>query len=145
LSLAKKDIIELIPHGPSMCLLDSVLNWDTKQIQCMATSHRDINNPLRNKNELSSLCGIEYAAQSMAVHGALLNESRTRSEGLLLSVKDILLKVQRLDNISHDLIFDTKILMADDNMFNYEFKVTANNSNLLTGKASVFYTGKEIL
>ncbi|MGV7220116.1 MAG: 3-hydroxylacyl-ACP dehydratase [Nitrospinales bacterium] len=145
MSLTKDDIIELIPHGPSMCLLDSVVNWDTIQIQCLATSHRNIDNPLRNKNELSSLSGIEYAAQSMAVHGALLNKKRARNEGLLLSVKDIFLKVQRLDNISFNLIFDSKILMADDNMFNYEFKVSANNNNLLTGKASVFYTGKEIL
>jgi hypothetical protein len=35
--------------------------------------------------------------------------------------------------------------MADDSMFNYEFKVTANNNDLLAGKASVFYTGKELL
>jgi predicted hotdog family 3-hydroxylacyl-ACP dehydratase len=128
-----------------MCLIDSVLNWDESQIQCIATSHRETNNPLRERNELSSLCGIEYAAQSMAVHGALLYENRARIEGLLLTVKDVLLKVQRLDNISHALIFDSKILMADDNMFNYEFRVTANNNDLITGKASVFYTGKELL
>jgi predicted hotdog family 3-hydroxylacyl-ACP dehydratase len=145
LSLNKEDIIELIPHGKSMCLLNSVITWDENQIQCTAISHRQSNNPLRNRNELSAICGVEYAAQSMAVHGALLKKSRARSEGLLLTVKNILLKVQRLDNISHDLIFDSKILMADDNMFIYEFKVTGGISELLSGKASVFYTGKEIL
>lgn len=145
MSLAKEDIARLIPHGKSMCLLHSVIEWDDGQILCTATSHRDINNPLRNKNGLSSLCGIEYAAQSMALHGALLNKNRIKIQGLLLSVKDIQLMVQRLDNIPHDLIFDSKILMADDNMFSYDFSVTANERSLLVGKASVFYTGKEIL
>ena len=145
MSIAREDIVRLIPHGKSMCLLNSVMDWDDEQIKCSATSHRDINNPLRNKTELSSLCGIEYAAQSMAVHGALLNKKKAKIQGLLLSIKDIQLMVQRLDNIPHDLIFYSKILMADDNIFSYKFSVTANKKYLLVGKASVFYTGKEIL
>ncbi len=61
-----------IPHQGSMCLLDAVLRWDTQHVACSATSHGDPSNPLRQFGRLGAACGIEYAAQAMAVHGALL-------------------------------------------------------------------------
>ncbi|SCC92600.1 putative 3-hydroxylacyl-(Acyl carrier protein) dehydratase-like protein [Thiomonas sp. X19] len=63
-----------IPHQGSMCLLDAVLRWDAQHIVCSATSHRDASNPLRQFDRLGAACGIEYAAQAMAVHGALVAE-----------------------------------------------------------------------
>ena len=63
-----------IPHQGSMCLLDAVLRWDTQHVACSATSHGDPSNPLRQFGRLGAACGIEYAAQAMAVHGALLAE-----------------------------------------------------------------------
>ena len=69
--LADQEMIaKLIPHTGSMCLLDGVLERDTQRIRCVSSSHRDTDNPLRSGDELSALCGIEYAAQVMAVHGA---------------------------------------------------------------------------
>ena len=61
----------MIPHTGAMCLLDGVLQWDTSTIQCVSRSHRDAHNPLRIDGRLPTLCGIEYAAQAMAVHGGL--------------------------------------------------------------------------
>ena len=74
-----------IPHQGSMCLLDAVLAWDSGQIHCRASSHRQPDNPLRAAARLGAACGIEYAAQAMAVHGALLapsdrSDSRVRNE-----------------------------------------------------------------
>jgi predicted hotdog family 3-hydroxylacyl-ACP dehydratase len=54
-----------------MCLLDRVVHWDSQRIHCRASSHRSADNPLRSRDQLSAACGIEYAAQAMAVHGAL--------------------------------------------------------------------------
>jgi len=59
-----------------MCLLERVSAWDTHQIRCEANSHRASDNPLRAHGRLGAACGIEYAAQAMAMHGALLAEAR---------------------------------------------------------------------
>ena len=65
-----------IPHQGSMCLLDYVEAWDRERIRCRASSHRAADNPLRAYGRLGAACGIEYAAQAMAVHGALLAPPR---------------------------------------------------------------------
>jgi predicted hotdog family 3-hydroxylacyl-ACP dehydratase len=64
-------IRELIPHAGTMCLLERVVGCDQTSIRCETRSHQNDNNPLRYKGRLSSVCGIEYAAQAMALHGAL--------------------------------------------------------------------------
>jgi predicted hotdog family 3-hydroxylacyl-ACP dehydratase len=55
-----------------MCLLDEVTGWDTERISCRTSTHRAADNPLRAHGQLGIACGIEYAAQAMAAHGALL-------------------------------------------------------------------------
>ncbi len=60
-----------IPHQGRMCLLDEVLEWSTEQIRCRSATHRDAHHPLRAHGRLGIACGIEYAAQAMAVHGVL--------------------------------------------------------------------------
>ena len=66
------DISQLIPHRGAMCLLDSIETWDDHHIVCRATSHRRPDNPLRDDSGLRALCGIEYGAQAIAAHAALL-------------------------------------------------------------------------
>jgi len=61
-----------IPHHGPMCLLDEVIGWDAERITCTSSSHRSADNPLRARGRLGIACGIEYAAQAMAVHGALI-------------------------------------------------------------------------
>ena len=69
--LNKTEIAALIPHSGAMCLLDEVASWDATHIRCVARTHRDPQNPLRNGVRVPVLCGIEYAAQAMAVHDGL--------------------------------------------------------------------------
>lgn len=64
-------IAALIPHAGGMCLLDRVLEWSAGAIDCRAISHLDPANPLRRDGHLAAVCGIEYALQAAAVHGAL--------------------------------------------------------------------------
>ena len=55
----------------AMCLLDEVLQADARQHPRAAPSAiATPANPLRDGGVLPALCGIEYAAQAMAVHGA---------------------------------------------------------------------------
>jgi predicted hotdog family 3-hydroxylacyl-ACP dehydratase len=132
-------IAKLIPHHGSMCLLGSVLHYDTQSIRCSASSHRSLTNPLRETGMLHAVCGVEYAAQAMAVHGALLSGQGDKPPrgGRLASVRAVQLSVSRLDDIEAELIVCATQLMGDENSMVYEFTVTAATRTLLNGKATV--------
>jgi len=127
-----------LPHQGSMCLLDAVTEWDAQRIRCTATSHRDADNPLRAHGRLGAACGIEYAAQAMAAHGALLAgaDSAPRA-GYLASVRGVDLQVARLDDIAADLEVEAERLSGDDNTILYGFRVSAAGRELLSGRATV--------
>lgn len=122
-----------------MCLLNSVLTWDQITIQCDATSHRSATNPLRAHGRLGSVCGIEYAAQAMAIHGALLAPSDSTSPriGYLVSIRGTTLHVARLDNIATDLQISANCITTSSNNILYEFSVSTCGQLLLAGRATV--------
>jgi len=127
-----------LPHQGSMCLLDAVTEWDAQRIRCTASSHRAPDNPLRAHDRLGAACGIEYAAQAMAAHGALLAaaDSAPRA-GYLASVRGVELHVARLDDIAADLEVEAERLSGDDNTILYGFRVSAAGRELLSGRAAV--------
>jgi len=127
-----------LPHQGSMCLLDAVTDWDAQHIRCTAKSHRHADNPLRAHDRLGAACGIEYAAQAMAAHSALLAaaDSAPRA-GYLASVRSVDLHVARLDDIAADLEVEAERLSGDDNTILYGFRVSAAGRKLLSGRAAV--------
>lgn len=127
-----------LPHQGRMCLLDAVTEWDDLHIRCTATSHREVANPLRAHDRLGAACGIEYAAQAMAAHGALLAaaDSAPRA-GYLASVRSVELSVARLDDIAADLDVEAQRLSGDGNTILYGFRVSAAGRELLSGRAAV--------
>jgi predicted hotdog family 3-hydroxylacyl-ACP dehydratase len=134
-----------IPHQGSMCLLDSVNSWDAQQARCLANNHRDANNPLRAHGRLSSACGIEYAAQVMAVHGALLAPEQALPRlGYLASVRGVKLHVPRLDDIEEPLVIDVKRFSGDGNNILYDFIVYGGVRALLEGRATVVTNAERI-
>jgi predicted hotdog family 3-hydroxylacyl-ACP dehydratase len=125
-----------------MCLLDEVLAWDTTQTRCRSSTHRSPDNPLRAYGRLGAACGIEYAAQTMAVHGALVASAGGGSvapAGLLASVRAVQLQVARLDDVCDDLITHVKRIAGDDNTALYEFAVSAYARLLLSGRAAIAF------
>ncbi len=121
-----------------MCLLEAVLEWDGARVLCRATSHRDGDNPLRAHDRLGAACGIEYAAQAMAVHGALLaSDSTAPRAGYLTSVRDVALRVSRLDDLFEDLDVEAWLNTGDGNNVLYRFSVRAGQRELLCGRAAV--------
>ena len=128
-----------IPHQGNMCLLDGVDAWDPQRIQCRASSHRALDNPLRMNHRLGAACGIEYAAQAMAVHGALLAppDSSSARVGYLVSVRGAQLHVGRLDDIAADLRVEATCITRSDNHILYQFSVSAAGQLLLAGRAAV--------
>jgi predicted hotdog family 3-hydroxylacyl-ACP dehydratase len=128
-----------IPHQGSMCLLDCVEAWDRQRIQCRASSHRAADNPLRAYGRLGAACGIEYAAQAMAVHGALLAppDGTGARVGYLVSVRGTQLHVARLDDITADLLVEATCITRSENNILYQFSVSAAGRQLLDGRAAV--------
>lgn len=125
-----------LPHRDAMCLLDGVLEWDERHVLCRASSHRDALNPLRVALQLPAACGIEYGAQAMAVHGALLTRGRLRP-GVLASVRSVQLHVARLDNVAGNLRVTAERLSGEQDHVLYRFSVAGDTGELLDGRATV--------
>ncbi len=128
-----------IPHQGGMCLLDGVETWDEHGIRCRAVSHRATDNPLRAHGRLGAACAIEYAAQAMAVHGALLaapDSARPRF-GYLVSARGVRLLVSRLDDIAEDLQIEAACTTRSTNNVIYRFSIHAAGRLLAEGRATV--------
>ena len=127
-----------IPHSGTMCLLDAVVAWDDTHVRCIATSHRDATNPLRSRDRLAAVCGIEYAAQALAVHGALCDAAQQRPRaGFLASVRGVEAHVARLDTVEAPLDIEAERIGGDGNNVLYRFTVRNGARILLTGRAAV--------
>jgi len=127
-----------IPHQGNMCLLDAVVGWNDSTIDCRTLSHTDPLNPLRAQERLGAVNGIEYAAQAMAVHGALRggNNSPPR-QGYLTSVRGVTLHVARLDDLPGELCIHAERLSSDANNILYQFSVSHAGRCLVDGRAAV--------
>ena len=132
-----------IPHQGRMCLLDEVIAWNAQHIRCSTGTHRALDNPLRSHDRLGIACGIEYAAQAMALHGALATAAAGAGAGaasrvgLLASVRDVRLHVSRLDDIESDLLCEVTHVAGDNLTALYEFALRDKDRSLLAGRASV--------
>ena len=139
--LSRDDIAQRIPHQGRMCLLERVVDWNAERIHCEAVSHRAPDNPLRAHDRLGIACGIEYAAQAMAVHGALIGEASGRPAalraGYLASVRAVRLHATRLDDVQGELTVRAERLMGDANNIAYRFEVEDQGRLLLSGRATV--------
>jgi predicted hotdog family 3-hydroxylacyl-ACP dehydratase len=140
----KAGIAARIPHSGLMCLLERVTAWDTEKIHCEAINHRDVNHPLRNEGKLDATAAIEYAAQAMAVHGALIGESQNSGNtdtkpkvGYLASVRDVVCKVSHLHILNGDLQISATRLTGEATRILYEFSVSAGGEVCVTGRAAV--------
>jgi predicted hotdog family 3-hydroxylacyl-ACP dehydratase len=121
-----------------MCLLDGVLEWNAQRILCRASSHHDPANPLRVDGRLPAACGIEYGAQAMAVHGALLAADGTPlGPGILASVRGVQLLADRLDEHAGVLRVAAERLSGEEDHILYAFSVAGDAGELLRGRATV--------
>jgi predicted hotdog family 3-hydroxylacyl-ACP dehydratase len=136
MSLNRAWIESHIPHHGGMCLLDEVVEHDAGQVRCRTGTHRAPDNPLRRHGQLGIACGIEYAAQAMAIHGALTHAERPEA-GCLASVREVRLSASRLDDIEADLYCHAAHVAGDAVSAMYRFTVSAGDKILLEGRASV--------
>ena len=129
----------LIPHQGRMCLLDAVLACSVDSITCRAVSHRRADHPLRSGDTLLSPVAIEYAAQAMALHGALNAKPGVQGRpGFLASARGVRLQVPRLDTVDGALIVQVDHLAGDERQAMYRFAVRDDAGRVLVdGRATV--------
>lgn len=133
-----RPVCELVPHRGAMCLLDRVIDCSKKKVVCGALSHRDVHNPLREEDQLRAVVGIEYAAQAMAVHGALLDTGAgKRVVGFLGAVNDVELLVPRLDIYDGEMMIEAECLIRSEAGMLYRFELRCSDAVLLRGRATV--------
>jgi predicted hotdog family 3-hydroxylacyl-ACP dehydratase len=143
--IGKPGVARLLPHAGAMCLIESVLSYDEALIRCTATSHQAMDNPLRRDGRLGALCGVEYAAQAMALHGALASRDAQADPvparaGYLASLRAVEIHVDRLDLLAGPLIVEAERLQGDGERAVYRFTLHHQDRVLLTGRAAVSLT-----
>jgi predicted hotdog family 3-hydroxylacyl-ACP dehydratase len=142
-TLDRAAIAALIPHQGPMCLLDRVTAWDATRIECIAVNHRDAHHPLRTASGLLASAAIEYAAQAMAVHGALCADAAGASAapGLLASARDVRLALWRLDELPpatpDELVVTSERQAADATRILCTFRLRHDGRELASGRVAV--------
>ena len=140
--LPKSDWAALIPHAGTMCLLDAVCSWDERCIDAISAGHARADNPLRSEHGLHAVHLAEYGAQAMAVHGGLLARvrgSESARPGRLVSLRDVQLFEEYVDQLDGHLDVHAECLYADDGGAQYVFRVEHRGRLLVSGRAAVIH------
>src|SRR5512134_893196 len=133
--VTRAQIAGLIPHDGSMCLLDGVLQWDASHIVCVSRNHRTADNPLRSNGLLPAVCGVEYAAQAMAVHGGLAGKLvRKPRAGYLASLRNVECRRDRLDDLEGDLVVEAERMAGEGAHVIYRFRLRVGDVEILSGQ-----------
>jgi predicted hotdog family 3-hydroxylacyl-ACP dehydratase len=140
MSLDRAWIEQHVPHRGRMCLLDAVRSWDTAHVECAARTQGAADHPLRAHGRLGAACALEYAAQAMAVHGALLEPGAHAAGafGLLTSAREVELYVARLDDLAGELLVRVERLHSGADGALYGFSLRHAQRLLAQGRLSLW-------
>ena len=136
-------IARLVPHSGSMCLLARLAQWDAQHIVCCADNHRDAQHPLRTHSGLLASALIEYAAQAMALHGALVGQTAGADirAGYLASVRGTQLHVLTLHDLPpadpDELRIEATRQAGDERQILYAFSAHHAGRVLAEGRAAI--------
>lgn len=132
------DIDALTPHAGAMRLIDRVVSHDETRIVCESASHRAVDHPLRRDGGLPIICALEYGAQAMAIHGALLARVDAKPRvGYLVAAHELQWSGSTLDRCATPLTIEATRLFGSDNQVAYAFSVSADGDTVMRGRASV--------
>lgn len=139
------NIAELIPHHGTMCLLDTIESWDERHILCTATSHSRNDNPLCDPSGLRTICAIEYGAQAIAAHSALLRSPSGHGPvvGLLAAVRDLVTTQPYIHTIEGALTVRADAVLIQEHGLMYLITVQGEGRTLVSGRVSVMLSPAE--
>jgi predicted hotdog family 3-hydroxylacyl-ACP dehydratase len=123
-----------------MVLIDRVESWDDSTIRCGTESHHDPKHPLRHGAHLDVVTGLEYAAQAMGIHLGLVDRTRLSdgAVGYVGGLRDVVFGVNRLDDCPGGLTIGATRLFADDRSFLYQFVISCEGREVMSGRGSIF-------
>lgn len=132
------EIAKLLPHAGRMVLLNDVLEHDADTIHCVARSHHDAGNPLREDGRLPAWCGLEYAAQAMAVHQRLCaGDAKAPARGFLALARELMLSQDLLDELPGELHIHAEKAFAQGGHSLYDFRLSSGGQPVLSGRVAV--------
>ena len=137
------NLAELLPHAGAALLIENVERWDEALIIATTGTHRSPHNPLRRAGRLHAVHVVEYAAQVMALHGALRDRATGASSGtstgaaarpvLLVSVRDLALAREYLDDLPGALVISARPELQTADGFGYAFEVEHAHVRIASG------------
>lgn len=142
-------IASLLPHTGAMVMLESIDHFDDTRIVCTTTRHRAADNPMLGGGgiggRLRALCGIEFAAQAMALHGALRRSPPSAlRHGRVAAVRDVVVHCRYLDAVEGPLGVECRLEAAAGSAYAYLFTLNGGGEVLLRGTATVMMSDKEL-
>ena len=141
MSVVDRELIaELIPHQGAMSLLDRVLSWDESNIVAVSMTHRATAHPLRSNGCLRAVHLCEYGAQAAALHGGLVARAAEHRRGArlhLVSLRDVILKCSRIDDLAGELRIGAELLLQDSGSWQYRFTASHDAAILASGRLAI--------
>jgi predicted hotdog family 3-hydroxylacyl-ACP dehydratase len=139
---AVADVAGLLPHTGRMLMIDRVHRWDDAAIVCESARHLDPANPLRRAGGLPAVCGLEFGAQAMAIHGRLVASGSAAPQGaarfgMIIAANELRWKHDLLDAAGPLLTIRAWRLFGSDNQIVYGFALDGREPDLVCGRASV--------
>ena len=130
------EFAHLLPHRGSALMIERVVRWDADEIVAATALHLASQNPLRRAGRLAAVHLTEFAAQVMAIHGGLRNAAAGRDPepALLVSVRDLELHRDYLEDLPGELEISARALLLDPGSWQYAFTVTHADAVIATGR-----------
>lgn len=134
----RAEIAEKIPHDGAMVLLDEVTAWDEDEIRCKTAAHLREDNPFYRDGRLGASALVEFAAQAMALHMALLSGAKgPPPKGHLVSIKKLRLNKETVHDIEGELTILCRVTIRGDRTSIYAFRAMSNDEVLVEGEVLV--------
>jgi predicted hotdog family 3-hydroxylacyl-ACP dehydratase len=132
------DIEGLLPHAGTARMIERVERWDREHIVAATTRHRTADNPLRKDGRLAAVHLAEFGAQTMALHGGLLNRADgiAPKPALLVSVRDLSTTRDFIDDLPGELEVTARVLLASAAGFQYSFEVHHAGKLIASGRVA---------
>ncbi len=131
-----------------MSLIDEVIDYNATSIRATTLSHHNPDNPLRgDQGGLHGIHNVEYAAQTMAIHGGLL--AGAAADGLVShaprfaigALRGVEITCDDLTKLPGSLVIIATLELNAASGAIYRFEVRHTNSLIATGRITLIQDG----
>ncbi len=129
----------LLAHGPSMRLVDEILEMSEEALKCRARVPSG--SPLASESASPCVVGVEMAAQAVAMHRSLTDGAgRPPRQGYLVRVRDTRLHSAQLP-VDETLRVSVRLQAAAPPLFLYDVTVDDGTVEYLSGTIGIYAEG----